>query len=150
LTAAGVTSLEGHDHMQQADADLDCLIVGGGPAGLTAAIYLARFKRRTRLVDAGESRAALISKSRNFPGFPDGIAGAEILARLKTHAERYGAEVVRAHVGDLRAREDGLFEAHAEGRTFTTRRVILATGVVDNMPKMEGLEVFPVSKSWTG
>ena len=128
------------DHMQQADAVLDCLIVGGGPAGLTAAIYLARFKRRTRLVDAGESRAALIAKSRNFPGFPDGIAGAEILARLKTHAMRYGAHVEHARLSDLRARDDGLFEAHADGKPFTARRVILATGVVDNMPTIEGLK----------
>lgn len=125
--------------MQQTDADLDCLVVGGGPAGLTAAIYLARFRRRTRLVDAGSSRAALIPRSHNFPGFPEGIPGVEIIARLKAHAARYGAEVEHAHVGDLRPREDGLFEAHAEGRTFTARRVILATGVVDNMPEIDGV-----------
>ncbi len=127
--------------MQQQDADLDCLVVGGGPAGLTAAIYLARFRRRTRLVDAGSSRAALIPKSHNFPGFPDGIPGVEIIARLKAHAARYGAEVEHAQVSDLRAREDGLFEAaYAGGPTFTARRVILATGVIDNMPEIEGLK----------
>lgn len=124
---------------QQHDADLDCLVVGGGPAGLTAAIYLARFRRRTRLVDAGSSRAALIPRSHNFPGFPDGIPGVEIIARLKAHAARYGAEVEHAQVGDLRAREDGLFEAQASGRSFTARRVILATGVIDNMPEIDGL-----------
>ena len=123
----------------ETDADLDCLVVGGGPAGLTAAIYLARFRRRTRLVDAGSSRAALIPRSHNFPGFPDGIAGVEIIERLKAHAARYGAEVEHAHVGDLRARDDGLFEAHAGGRSFTARRVILATGVIDNMPEIDGL-----------
>jgi len=123
-----------------ANADLDCLIVGGGPAGLTAAIYLVRFRRRTMLIDAGDSRAALIPKSHNFPGFPDGISGGEILSRLNAHAIRYGAEVERGHVSDLKCREDGLFEATAEGRRLTARRVILATGVVDNMPAIDGLK----------
>src|SRR5689334_9698662 len=60
----------------------DCLIVGGGPAGLIAAIYLARFRRDVRVIDAGASRASLIPTSHNYPGFPDGISGPELLARL--------------------------------------------------------------------
>ena len=60
-------------------AHYDCLIVGGGPAGLTAATYLARFRRNVVLVDAGQSRAALIPKTRNYPGFVDGISGPDLL-----------------------------------------------------------------------
>jgi len=126
--------------MSEADADLDCLVVGGGPAGLTAAIYLARFRRRTRLIDAGNSRAALIPRSHNFPGFPDGISGVEILSRLKEHAHRYGAEVEHGMVDTLRCREDGVFVATAEGQTVTARRVILATGVIDNLPEIDNLK----------
>jgi thioredoxin reductase (NADPH) len=125
--------------MSRGDADLDCLIVGGGPGGLTAAIYLARFHRRTRVIDAGTSRATLIPKSHNFPGFPDGISGVEILSRLKAHAERYGASVEHGVVNNLNRREDGLFVATAEGRRLTARGVIFATGVVDNMPEIDGL-----------
>ncbi|MGK2915436.1 MAG: NAD(P)-binding protein [Porticoccaceae bacterium] len=55
---------------------LDCLIVGAGPAGLTAAIYLARYRRRILVVDAGQSRAALIPITHNYPGFPHGVSGA--------------------------------------------------------------------------
>jgi thioredoxin reductase (NADPH) len=72
---------------------VDCLIVGGGPAGLTAAIYLARYRRDAVLVDEGTSRAKLIPASHNYPGFK-GIAGPDLLARLRgplvwRHAEAW-------------------------------------------------------------
>src|SRR5215217_2362317 len=68
---------DGHDRC------LDCLIIGGGPAGLTAAVYLARFRRKVVVVDSGSSRASLIPASHNYPGFPDGVGGEELLARLR-------------------------------------------------------------------
>lgn len=80
---------------------LDALIVGAGPAGLTAAIYLARYRRRIALVDSGESRAALIPVTHNYPGFPNGISGAELLARLTEQALQYGVEVQGGTVGTL-------------------------------------------------
>jgi len=64
---------------------IDCLIVGGGPADLTAAIYLARYRRDAVLVDEGVSRAKLIPTSHNYPGFK-GIAGPDLLARLREQA----------------------------------------------------------------
>src|SRR5687768_1337821 len=125
--------------MAHADAELDCLIVGGGPAGLAAAIYLARFRRSTALVDAGFSRAALIPKSRNFPGFADGIAGVDIISRMKVHAARYGVRVQHGTVTGL-ARRDDVFIATADGGSIVARRVILATGVVDNLPPVDGVK----------
>jgi thioredoxin reductase (NADPH) len=71
---------------------LDCLIIGGGPAGLTAAIYLARYRRAAVLVDDRASRAALIPASHNYPGFK-GIAGPDLLARLREQALLYGAKL---------------------------------------------------------
>ena len=70
------------------DEMLDCLIIGGGPAGLTAAIYLARFHLDVRVIDAGDSRAAWIPCTHNHAGFPDGISGRELLARMIAQAER--------------------------------------------------------------
>src|SRR3954449_10356965 len=72
---------------------LDCIIVGGGPGGLTAAIYLARFRRRFVLVDAGQSRASWIPRSHNHPGFPDGVGGSELLQRMRDQLAGHGGMV---------------------------------------------------------
>ena len=119
-------------------ADLDCLIVGAGPAGLTAAIYLARFRRRIGIYDAGHSRASYIPKTRNYPGFPDGISGDELLARLRAQAERYGARVTQGLVEGLERAGEGFIARVGEQRV-AARRVLLATGVVDKAPEMDNL-----------
>src|SRR5690554_2807873 len=80
----------------------DCLIIGGGPAGLTAAIYLRRFYRYILLVDAGRSRARLIPLTHNYPGFPDGISGPELLERLRTQLARMNGQVTPGTVHQLR------------------------------------------------
>lgn len=116
---------------------LDCLIIGGGPAGLTAAIYLARYRRNILIVDAGESRAALIPESHNYPGF-QGIAGPALLERLREQARRYGAALRRGTVTAL-ARDGGSFTASTPAGTLRSRTVLLATGLVDHKPQTEGL-----------
>jgi thioredoxin reductase (NADPH) len=116
---------------------LDCLVVGGGPAGLTAATYLARYRRRSALIDAGESRAALIPESHNYPGFK-GINGRDLLARLRDQAERFGADLRRGTVSGL-SRDGDLFMARWSGATLRARRVLLATGLVDVRPQTAGL-----------
>ena len=121
------------------DADrLDCLVIGGGPAGLTAAIYLGRFRRQFLVVDAGASRAEWIPVSHNHAGFPDGIPGPELLARMRVQAERYGAKIVRAEVRRLE-RRCGLFRAEVEGRAVEAPMVLLATGVEDREPELPDL-----------
>ena len=117
---------------------VDCLIVGAGPAGLTAAIYLARYRRRIALYGAGSPRAAYIPSTRNYPGFPDGISGDELLQRLREQAGRYGAQVREARVESLR-HHDGAFMASAGGAEIRAATVLLATGVVDKEPEMAGL-----------
>lgn len=119
---------------------LDCLIVGGGPAGLTAAIYLARFRREIRVIDAGSSRASLIPTSHNYPGFPEGIGGDDLLARLREQARRYGALLTAGHVDAIaRAGEDG-FLARSGTEKIEARTLLLATGVVDVEPVLPNLK----------
>jgi thioredoxin reductase (NADPH) len=115
---------------------LDALIVGGGPGGLTAAIYLARFRRRFLVVEHGESRLSWIPRTHHHPGFPDGVEGPVLLRRMREQAERYGAQVRRAKVEAVR-REDGLFVASLDsGEQITARKLLLATGVIDNEPNL--------------
>ena len=114
----------------------DCAIIGGGPAGLTAAIYLARFRRRVCLVDAGQSRAALIPRSHNYPGFPRGISGLALLRRLRRQASEYDVDFFRATVHELRRVAGGAFSLRSENREWTTATVILASGVVDEKPDL--------------
>jgi thioredoxin reductase (NADPH) len=111
---------------------LDCLIVGGGPAGLMAATYLGRFRRRVLVVDAGESRARWIPMTRNCPGFPGGITGVDLLARMREQAVRYGARIVNDTVHDI-SLGDGVFTAATSYR-IRARSVVLAAGIVDTLP----------------
>lgn len=122
--------------VEQGDSlSLDCLIVGGGPAGLTAALYLARFHLRALVVDAGQSRAAMIPRSHNAPGFPDGIRGEELLDRLRSQAQRYGAEIRKGAVAAI-SRPAALFEARIGSTLVRARTVLLATGVYNRRPAM--------------
>jgi thioredoxin reductase (NADPH) len=121
------------------DKPLDAVVVGAGPGGLVAALYLARFGRNFVVLDAGESRAAWIPTSHNHPGFPKGIAGPDLLKRLRRHARRYGATIRKASVDSLKPSEGG-FDIRAGKRRYFARTVLLATGVIDNEPKLPGLE----------
>lgn len=118
---------------------LDAIVVGAGPAGLTAGIYLGRFRRDAVVFDSGDSRAAWIPTSHNHPGFPDGIGGIELLGRIRAQAERYGAVVRKAVVEGLEVDELG-FRAVVEGKDLFARTVLLATGVSDNEPPLPGVE----------
>ena len=114
---------------------IDCAIIGAGPAGLTAAVYLARFRRTVRIFDSGESRAALIPISHNFPGFPLGISGVDLLARLKAQGQRHGIDVEQLRVNALLKHHDG-FVLEVGDRRVQASAVILATGVEDLKPAL--------------
>jgi thioredoxin reductase (NADPH) len=118
------------------EPDLDCLIIGGGPAGLTAAVYLARFHLKLRVIDAGKSRASLIPCTNNHAGFPDGVSGAELIERMQRHAQRFGAAIVTGRVTRLE-RIDGGFSAEYGAGPVTARTVLLATGVANRRPPMD-------------
>lgn len=111
----------------------DCIIVGAGPAGLTAAIYLARYHLSIRMFDCGTSRAGWIPRTRNHAGFPDGISGEELLERMRDQAARYGTLREPRRVSDLK-RDGDHFTVRCDDEEYRARTVLLATGVVNNRP----------------
>lgn len=115
---------------------LDCLVIGAGPAGLTAAIYLARFHLSLQVIDAGDSRAAKIPRTHNHPGYPGGIPGPELLDRMRRQAAEFGVVVRHATVDRLTVTSTG-FEAVSGDATIAARTVLLATGVVNHRPPMD-------------
>lgn len=112
---------------------LDCIVIGGGPAGLTAALYLARYRRQVMVIDGGASRAKLIPKTHNVTGYDDGIIGRELIARMTRHAARFGTLFRDSEVCRLR-RGAGVFLVDTKEASLAARTVLLATGVSDHPP----------------
>ncbi|MFF9278112.1 NAD(P)/FAD-dependent oxidoreductase [Streptomyces griseosporeus] len=115
----------------------EVIVVGGGAAGLSAALVLGRARRRTLVVDAGEPRNA---PSAHLQGFltRDGMAPAEFLAVGREEIARYGVELVRDRAVDAR-RADGFLVTLASGRTVRARHLVVATGLRDELPDVPGV-----------
>jgi thioredoxin reductase (NADPH) len=113
----------------------DCIILGGGPAGLTAAIFLARFRRRAIVLDDRGSRAALIPKSHNHPAFPEGIAGPALLRRMREQLAGLGAAPVETRGTAIERDPGGGFTVTGEGR-WSADFLLFATGVADVLPDL--------------
>jgi len=95
-----------------------------------AAIYLARFRREVRVIDAGASRAALIPRSHNLPGFPDGMSGRDLLDRMKKQVADLGVPLIDAEVTSLERADGRLLARYGRGE-IAAERVVMASGIVD-------------------
>ena len=116
-------------------AEVDVIVIGGGPAGLTAALYLARFRRSVLLLDAGQSRLSKIPRSHNYPGFAEGVTGTSLLAMLREQTLRYAVHSGAVRVDSVQRRGAG-FEVGWAGGSARARQLLLATGVTDITPAM--------------
>jgi thioredoxin reductase (NADPH) len=126
--------------MTEDTAPDDCIIIGAGPAGLTAAIYLARYHLSIRLFDSGTSRAAWIPCTHNHAGYPDGIEGKELLRRMREQARKYGAIREEKQVDHL-AKVGNHFVVGTDSGTYRARSVLLATGVINRRPDALGDDI---------
>lgn len=114
----------------------EAVVIGGGPAGITAALYLARFKRSVALLDANESRLGMVPLSHNYPGFADGVSGSRLLAAMKAQLQPYPVRWRQDRVLSVARHESGFVVRGESGTPVFTQLVLLATGVADIPPPL--------------
>ncbi len=124
--------------MSQSQTPWDAVIVGAGPAGLSAAIYLGRSQRRTIVLHSGRSMAKWEKDVQNYLGFPDGIAGDTLLARGLDQVRRFHIEVREETVQSLRVQGARFFLGGLE-QQYEAKRVLLATGLTHLPPEIDGV-----------
>jgi thioredoxin reductase len=117
---------------------LDVAIVGGGAAGLSAALVLGRARRRVIVFDEAKPRNAAAPHSYGFLGH-DGVSGAELLSRGRAEVARYGVEIINARVLEIVPDEAGGFVVTTTAGTWGARAIVLATGLADQLPAIDGL-----------
>jgi thioredoxin reductase (NADPH) len=110
----------------------DCIVIGAGPAGLTAALYLGRYRRDCLVIHDNTARAARIPLTHNVPGFPDGIKGTDLLDNMTRHASEYGAQFHKAEVTSIDSFGEYFSVFTSNSEPFEARTVILATGILLN------------------
>jgi thioredoxin reductase len=140
------TSESTHDgqHGGALDGDYDVVVVGGGAAGLSAALVLGRARRRVAVVDAGEPRNAPAAHMQGFLG-SDGLAPAELLAAGRAEVTRYGVQLLAGSVDGISAcagrpsDRPGFLVSLRGGPTLRTRRVLVTTGLRDDLPDVPGV-----------
>ncbi|MFC4102339.1 NAD(P)/FAD-dependent oxidoreductase [Paenibacillus xanthanilyticus] len=117
----------------------DCMIVGGGLAGLQAAIQLGRYNRSTLVVDAGDGRSTLCRRYNNILGWPEGVSGRTLREAGKQQALAHGVRFLEGKAIGAERTADGFAITTASGDRAVGRRLLLATGVVDRLPELPGL-----------
>ena len=117
----------------------EVIVVGGGIAGLSAAIYLGRAQRDVLVIDSGHSMAKWEPVVQNYLGFPNGVGGKELLKNGCTQARRYGARFVRDEIKTVSARKS-FFVLKGKRKTYRTRRLLVATGIFHLPPEIPGVK----------
>lgn len=115
----------------------DCVIIGGGIAGLQAGIMLGRYQHRVLLIDSGKGRSNLCRKYNNIIGFPDGVSGPDLRHAGVKQARSFGVETLESKVVDVHS--NFIIET-AEGRSIDTQTVLFATGIEENFPSIPGMK----------
>ncbi|QJC50914.1 NAD(P)/FAD-dependent oxidoreductase [Paenibacillus albicereus] len=118
----------------------DALIVGGGLAGLSAAVQLGRYNHRVLVVDSEDGRSSFCLRYHNLIGWIDGVSGPELRKAGKIQAEKAGVRFVKDKAVRAVPLDGEGFAVHTEsGETYEGRRLLLATGVMDRLPPLDGL-----------
>lgn len=125
----------------------DVIVIGGGPAGLSGALWLARYLRKVRVFDAEDPRNAATWAVHGYPGLPE-ISPRELRKTLKLQAVDAGAEYEAGVVLTIEGEQDDFKVTMDDGRVFGARRLLLATGLKDIVPEIPGFEELYGTSIW--
>lgn len=117
----------------------DCIIIGGGIAGLQAAIQLGRYKHRVLVIDAGMGRSALCRSYHNILGYPEGVSGEHLRNIGKIQAEKLGVQFLLEKVERVDKENSHFNVTVHNGASYIGKRILLATGVMDRLPDIPEL-----------
>jgi thioredoxin reductase (NADPH) len=117
----------------------DALIVGGGLAGLSAAVYLGRAMLDALVIDNGKPMARWEPDVQNYLGFPKGISGPDLIRRGREQAERYQVTFAQDEIGEASRDSGGVFILRGRNSTYRGKRLLLATGIFHLPPEIEGV-----------
>ncbi len=112
----------------------DVVVVGGGPAGLSTALYTTRLGHDTAVIDRGGGRAAMMADTHNVVGVTEDVSGKEFLQTAADQVREYGADIERELVTDVTRRDDGRFDVETDDGAYVAERVVIGTGFDDERP----------------
>lgn len=118
---------------------IDCMIIGGGIAGLQAAIQLGRYQHQVVIIDSNQGRSTLCKCYHNILGWPDGVSGEEIRRLGKQHAEKYGVIFKNDKVTIVKKQRASFYIRTEKNLEYEAKTIFLATGLVDHLPKLDNL-----------
>ncbi|MEO5753569.1 MAG: NAD(P)/FAD-dependent oxidoreductase [Chthoniobacterales bacterium] len=127
-----------HKELEKSDRR-EVIVIGGGIAGLSAAIYLGRAERDTLVIDSGHSMARWEPEVQNYLGFPKGVGGEELIRYGRQQAKRYQVEFAKDEIKSVAKRKEGFF-LRGRRRSYRTNRLLLATGIFHLPPKIPGVK----------
>lgn len=125
----------GGEFMKQAD----CIIIGGGIAGIQAAIQLGRYKHDIIVIDSAQGRSSIAKAYHNILGWPDGVSGKQLRTLGRQHAEKFGVEFTDDTVTSLEKKQDKFFIKTKNDREYQAKMIFLGTGITDNIPPIKNI-----------
>ncbi|MFJ7938858.1 NAD(P)/FAD-dependent oxidoreductase [Peribacillus sp. NPDC096622] len=117
----------------------DCIIIGGGIAGIQAAIQLGRYKHGIIVIDSAQGRSSIAKAYHNILGWPDGVSGKQLRALGRQHAEKFGVEFLDDTVTSLEKKQDKFFIQTKNDREYQAKMIFLGTGITDNIPPIKNI-----------
>ncbi|HWO98939.1 MAG TPA: NAD(P)/FAD-dependent oxidoreductase [Bacillus sp. (in: firmicutes)] len=118
----------------------ECIIIGGGIAGLQAAIQLGRYKHDILVIDSNYGRSTLCKNYHNILGWPDGVSGETLRELGRNHAEKYGVHFSKDKVIKCTEQDGSIMIETATGKLYQTKTILLATGVMDRLPDIPNIK----------